>query len=56
MARAYRPGLPVLFMTGYAETALDRQAFLGSGMDMLIKPFQISELLAKVRRALDQAT
>jgi len=25
-------------------------------MDMLIKPFQISELLAKVRRALDQAT
>lgn len=56
MARAYRPGLPVLFMTGYAETALDRQAFLGSGMDMLIKPFQVSELLAKVRRALDQAT
>ncbi|UVL80799.1 response regulator [Pseudomonas putida] len=56
MARAYRPGLPVLFMTGYAETALDRQAFLGSGMDMLIKPFQISELLAKVRRAIDQAT
>jgi PAS domain S-box-containing protein len=56
MARAYRPGLPVLFMTGYAETALDRQAFLGSGMDMLIKPFQISELLGKVRRALDQAT
>ena len=56
MARAYRPGLPVLFMTGYAEMALDRQAFLGSGMDMLIKPFQVSELLAKVRRALDQAT
>ncbi|MCE7761282.1 response regulator [Pseudomonas putida] len=55
MARAYRPGLPVLFMTGYAETALDRQAFLGSGMDLLIKPFQISELLAKVRRALDPA-
>ncbi|WP_426807861.1 response regulator [Pseudomonas sp. WOUb67] len=56
MARAYRPGLPVLFMTGYAETAQDRQAFLGSGMDLLIKPFQISELLAKVRRALDQVT
>ncbi|WP_043196510.1 response regulator [Pseudomonas putida] len=55
MARAYRPGLPVLFMTGYAETALDRQAFLGSGMDLLIKPFQIGELLAKVRRGLDQA-
>jgi len=56
MARTYRPGLPVLFMTGYAETALDRQAFLGSGMDLLIKPFQISELLVKVRRALGHAT
>ena len=56
MARTYRPGLPVLFMTGYAETAQDRQAFLGSGMDLLIKPFQISELLVKVRRALGHAT
>lgn len=56
MARVYRPGLPVLFMTGYAETALDRQAFLGSGMELLNKPFQISELLDKVRRGLDQAT
>jgi len=54
MARTYRPGLPVLFMTGYAETALDRQAFLGTGMDMLIKPFQIGELLDKVRRSLGQ--
>jgi CheY-like chemotaxis protein len=55
MARTYRPGLPVLFMTGYAETALDRQAFLDTGMDMLIKPFQIGELLDKVRRTLGQA-
>lgn len=52
MARIYRPGLPVLFMTGYAEPALDRQAFLGTGMDILIKPFQIGELLEKVRRTL----
>lgn len=51
-ARTYRAELPVLFMTGYAETALDRQAFLGEGMDMLIKPFQIGELLDKVRRTL----
>ena len=56
MARVYRPGLPVLFMTGYAETALDRQAFLGSGMDMLIKPFQIGELLAKVCRSLGRVS
>ncbi|WP_176511480.1 response regulator [Pseudomonas faucium] len=55
IARTYRPGLPVLLMTGYAETALDRQAFLDTGMDLLIKPFQIAELLDKVRRTLGQA-
>ncbi|WP_312935136.1 response regulator [Pseudomonas sp.] len=52
MARTYRPGLPVLLMTGYAETALDKQAFLGEDMDLLTKPFQIADLLEKVRLAL----
>jgi len=55
VARGWRDGLPILFMTGYAETAINRQVFLGSGMDMLVKPFQISELLDKVRRTLDGA-
>ncbi|SDT01521.1 response regulator [Pseudomonas granadensis] len=53
VARGWREGLPILFMTGYAETALNRQVFLGTGMDMLVKPFQINELLDKVRRTLD---
>lgn len=53
-ARQHRPKLPILFMTGYAETATNRQLFLDEGMDMLIKPFQISELLDKVRRSLTQ--
>ena len=52
VARTYRPGLPVLLMTGYAETALDKQAFLGEDMDMLTRPFQIADLLEKVRQAL----
>ena len=55
MARLYRPTLPVLFMTGYAQTALDRQSFLGAGMDMLVKPFQIDDLLEKVRHMLERA-
>ncbi|MEG2796637.1 MAG: response regulator [Pseudomonas sp.] len=55
VARGWREELPILFMTGYAETALNRQVFLGEGMDMLVKPFQISELLDKVRRTLDGA-
>ncbi|WP_460138977.1 response regulator [Pseudomonas sp. H3_F05] len=55
VARGWHEGLPILFMTGYAETALNRQVFLGTGMDMLVKPFQISELLDKVRRTIDGA-
>ncbi|WP_192551845.1 response regulator [Pseudomonas sp. IzPS59] len=55
VARGWRNGLPILFMTGYAETAINRQVFLGAGMEMLVKPFQISELLDKVRRTLDGA-
>ncbi|MCI8211261.1 hybrid sensor histidine kinase/response regulator [Pseudomonas sp. S25] len=47
-ARAWRPCLPVLFMTGYAENAVNRQSFLGQGMDMIIKPFKLGALLEKV--------
>jgi signal transduction histidine kinase len=53
MARGWRPRLPVLFITGYAENALEREAFLGPGMDMIVKPFEIEQLLGKVRAALD---
>jgi DNA-binding response OmpR family regulator len=45
--------VPVLFMTGYAENAVNRQHFLGEGMDMIIKPFHMVEFLDKVRTMLD---
>lgn len=51
--RVWRPSAPVLFMTGYAENALNRQSFLGEGMDMITKPFQLAEFLNKVRAMLD---
>ena len=54
-ARTHRPALPVLFMTGYAENAVRRDRFLDTGMDMVVKPFQIVELLGKVRQMLDQS-
>lgn len=53
IARAWRPTLPVLFMTGYAENAHDRSRFLGAGMDMIVKPFEIDGLLAHVRGMLE---
>jgi PAS domain S-box-containing protein len=55
LTRSWRPKMPVLFMTGYAENALNRQQFLGEGMDMIVKPFQLAEFLDKVRKMLDRA-
>ncbi|MET0254641.1 MAG: response regulator [Luteibacter sp.] len=52
VARAWRPALPVLFMTGYAESAVQRTGFLGPGMDMITKPFEIDGLLERVRHML----
>jgi len=46
LARESRPGLPILFMTGYAEQAADQAAFLEPGMEIITKPFAI-DLLAK---------
>ena len=47
-ARAHRPDLPILFITGYAENAAIRAGFLGANMSMVTKPFSLDELAAKV--------
>ncbi|MGE0740359.1 MAG: PAS domain S-box protein [Hyphomonadaceae bacterium] len=49
MARARAPSLKVLFMTGYAEHAQVRSTFLGEGMDLVTKPFELDALAAKIR-------
>lgn len=54
IARAARPSLKVLFVTGYAEHARSRGDFLDPGMDMLIKPFALDALGAKVRAMIEQ--
>jgi len=48
IARQQRPGLSVLFMTGYAEQAAS-SGFLDAGMDMISKPFSIDDLATRVR-------
>jgi signal transduction histidine kinase len=45
-ARADRPGLPVLFITGYAGDAMG-DARLPAGMEILHKPFDIDRLIAQ---------
>ncbi|MBK5512017.1 MULTISPECIES: response regulator [unclassified Pseudomonas] len=49
IGRQYRPGLKVLFITGYAEHAAVRSGFLDPGMQMITKPFTFDLLTAKVR-------
>jgi len=49
IARQHRPDLKVLFMTGYAQKAAERQGFLEQGMDMVAKPFTLDLLATKIR-------
>jgi signal transduction histidine kinase len=55
-ARAHRPDLPILFITGYAENAMVRSGFLGDDMSMITKPFSLDELAMKVSQMIVRAT
>jgi CheY-like chemotaxis protein len=46
-ARTERPGLKVLFVTGYADRAQAGE-FVGEGMDMIVKPFALDDLANKI--------
>ena len=48
-ARIKRPRLKVLFITGYAETALLDHGQLAPGMSVLTKPFSIDAMAQQVR-------
>lgn len=50
-----RPGLRVLFMSGYADGALSQHGVLGEGVLLIEKPFSTERLAGMVRDALDQA-
>jgi CheY-like chemotaxis protein len=54
-ARQRRPGLKVLFTTGYARNAIVHQGRLDPGVELIVKPFTHSSLAAKVRSVLDGA-
>jgi CheY-like chemotaxis protein len=47
-ARQTRPGLKVLFVTGFAENAAVGNGHLPPGMEVITKPFQVADLAAKV--------
>jgi PAS domain S-box-containing protein len=52
-AAQLRPGLKVLFMSGYTENAIVHHGRLDRGVHLLSKPFRIDELGRKLREVLD---
>jgi len=51
-ARALRPALKVLFITGYAENAVLNHGHIEPGMEVLTKPFAVTDLVGRVDRML----
>jgi FixJ family two-component response regulator len=54
-AQALRPGLPVLYMTGYSRNAVVHQGRLDEGVELLQKPVTQTQLAARIRAMLDQS-
>ncbi|AXA68590.1 hypothetical protein CE139_23215 [Pseudomonas oryzihabitans] len=54
-ARAFRPDLKVLFITGYAENALLGKGQLAPGMAVLTKPFAMDAMAARIRSMIEAA-
>jgi signal transduction histidine kinase len=52
-ARELRPGLKVLFVTGYAENAVVGNGHLDKGMQIIAKPFEMDVLARKIRETLE---
>jgi signal transduction histidine kinase len=53
-ARRARPGLPVLFTTGYARNAIVHHGRLDPGVDLITKPFTFAALANKVHAMLER--
>lgn len=49
-----RPGIRVLYMSGYTDDAIVHHGVLEAGMQFIEKPFTIARLTGKVRQALDE--
>jgi DNA-binding response OmpR family regulator len=48
-----RPGMGVLFISGYSHEVISRRGALEPGINLLRKPFEGDDLLTRVRAILD---
>ena len=53
-ALAMRPGLRVMFATGYTQNAIVHNGILDPGTDLLVKPFSLEQVSAKIALALSR--
>jgi two-component SAPR family response regulator len=51
-----RPGIKVLYMSGYTNDAIVHHGALPPGTHFIAKPFSAENLTSKVREVLDQGT
>jgi signal transduction histidine kinase len=51
-AKRRRPGLKVLFTSGYTRNAIVHNGVLDPGVDLIVKPFTVDALAAKIARVL----
>jgi PAS domain S-box-containing protein len=49
-----RPGLRILFMTGYAENAALSNGILEDGLEMITKPFAMADLAKRIRDIIER--
>lgn len=55
-ARQLQPGLPVLFTSGYADSALMNGGRIDADLELINKPYRQRELAARLRNMLDLAS
>jgi PAS domain S-box-containing protein len=54
-ACALRPGLKVLYTTGYTQNAVVHNGIVDPGVELISKPFTLDDLATRVRSILDRA-
>jgi Response regulator containing CheY-like receiver and SARP domains len=52
--RAHRPGLKVLFMSGYTEKAITAGGVMPPNTGFVEKPFTVEQLMRRLREILDE--
>jgi CheY-like chemotaxis protein len=55
-AASIRPGIKVLFATGYTQNAIVHNGIVDAGVELIVEPFSLETLAVKVDRVLRPGT